>query len=86
MHELVPHTRVEGNILFYGEDLYAPGSIQPLSAAGSEWFSRNRIHFPTMSIEENVIVGLALERMRNRQVAEGTDSKSRCAWRRFGTK
>src|SRR5271156_1660039 len=23
MHELVPHTRVEGQILFYGENLYA---------------------------------------------------------------
>ena len=25
MHELVPRTRVEGKILFYGEDLYESG-------------------------------------------------------------
>ena len=42
--------------------------------------------FPTMSIEENVLVGLRLNGVRDRACAQSSDSRNRCAWRRSGTK
>ncbi len=66
MHELVPNARIEGKILFAGKDIYAP-HIDPV-------FIRRRIGmvfqksnpFPTMSIAENVLVGLKLNGVRDR--------------------
>src|SRR5438270_11807267 len=60
MHELVPNGRMEGSIRLFGEDLYAP-KIDPCMVrrrVGMVFQKSNP--FPTMSIADNVIVGLRL--------------------------
>src|SRR5581483_6615877 len=66
MHELVPTARHEGSIRLFGEDLYAP-KIDPCVVRrriGMVFQKSNP--FPTMSIAENVIVGLRLNGVRDR--------------------
>jgi phosphate transport system ATP-binding protein len=66
MHELVPKSRMTGSILFFGEDLYA-AQIDPAvirRRIGMVFQKSNP--FPTMSIAENVTVGLRLNGIRNR--------------------
>ena len=66
MHELVPGARMTGTIRLYGEDLYAP-SIDPTVVrrrVGMVFQKSNP--FPTMSIGENVIVGLKLNGVRDK--------------------
>src|SRR5207244_11191304 len=66
MHELVPNTRIEGKVLFRGEDIYAP-QIDPVvirRRIGMVFQKSNP--FPTMSIADNVIAGLKLNGVRNR--------------------
>jgi phosphate transport system ATP-binding protein len=65
MHELVPHTRLEGSVRLLGEDLYA-SSIDPAIVrrrVGMVFQKSNP--FPTMSIGENVIIGLRLNGVRD---------------------
>jgi phosphate transport system ATP-binding protein len=67
MHDLVPKTRVEGKVLLQGQDLYA-GSIDPAVVrrrVGMVFQKSNP--FPTMSIGENVVIGLRLNGIRNRK-------------------
>jgi phosphate transport system ATP-binding protein len=68
MHELVPNTRVEGKVLFQGEDLYRPGTDPTLIRRRIGMVFQKSNPFPTMSIHENVVVGLRLNGMRNRQL------------------
>ena len=66
MHELVPNTRIEGKVLFGGEDIYAP-DVDPVvirRRIGMVFQKSNP--FPTMSIAENVLVGLKLNGVRDR--------------------
>ena len=42
MNDLIPGTRVEGNVLYHGIDLYDPASTRSRFAAGSAWCSRSR--------------------------------------------
>jgi phosphate transport system ATP-binding protein len=66
MHELVPNTRIEGKVLFSGEDIYA-AHIDPVvirRRIGMVFQKSNP--FPTMSIAENVLVGLKLNGVRDR--------------------
>jgi phosphate transport system ATP-binding protein len=66
MHELVPNTRVEGKVLFHGEDIYAP-QVDPVMIRrriGMVFQKSNP--FPTMSIAENVLAGLKLNGVRDR--------------------
>jgi phosphate transport system ATP-binding protein len=66
MHEVVPHTRVEGKVLFNGEDIYT-AHIDPVMIRrriGMVFQKSNP--FPTMSIAENVLVGLKLNGVRDR--------------------
>jgi phosphate transport system ATP-binding protein len=68
MHELVPRTRLDGKIRFFGEDLYG-ASIDPAVVrrrVGMVFQKSNP--FPTMSIEENVLVGLRLNGVRDRKI------------------
>jgi len=66
MHELTPGTRIVGSLRLFGDDLYAK-NVDPA-------FVRRRVGmvfqksnpFPTMSIEENVLVGLRLNGVRDR--------------------
>src|SRR5437899_6019737 len=66
MLELVLITRIEGKVLFAGEDIYAP-HIDPVvirRRIGMVFQKSNP--FPTMSIAENVLVGLKLNGVRDR--------------------
>jgi phosphate transport system ATP-binding protein len=68
MHELVPRTRVEGEVLFKGENLFG-GEVDPAMIRrriGMVFQKSNP--FPTMSIAENVLVGLRLNGVRDRKV------------------
>jgi len=67
MHELVPKTRVEGTVLLQGEDLYL-NDVDPAVVrrrVGMVFQKSNP--FPTMSIGENVVVGLWLNGVRDRK-------------------
>jgi len=66
MHELTPGTRIEGSLRLFGDDLYGP-EIEPTAVrrrVGMVFQKSNP--FPTMSIEENVLVGLRLNGVRDR--------------------
>src|SRR5213079_2077873 len=67
MHELVPKTRVEGTVLLQGDDLYS-SSVDPAIVrrrVGMVFQKSNP--FPTMSIGENVVIGLRLNGVRDRK-------------------
>jgi phosphate transport system ATP-binding protein len=60
MHELTPNTRMEGTVLLNGDDLYS-STVDPTVVrrrVGMVFQKSNP--FPTMTIGENVIVGLRL--------------------------
>jgi phosphate transport system ATP-binding protein len=71
MHELVPTARMEGQIRLFGEDIYAR-EIEPVIVrrrVGMVFQKSNP--FPTMSIADNVTVGLRLNGMaRGSMLAE----------------
>jgi len=67
MHELVPKTRMEGTVLLHGGDLYSK-TIDPAIVrrrVGMVFQKSNP--FPTMTIGENVVVGLRLNGVRNQK-------------------
>ena len=67
MHELAPHARIEGSVFLQGQNLYANG-VDPASVrrrVGMVFQKSNP--FPTMSIGENVIVGLRLNGVSDRK-------------------
>jgi len=68
MHELVPRTRVEGEILFQGENLYASDVDPAMIRRRVGMVFQKSNPFPTMSIEENVLVGLRLNGVHNRKI------------------
>jgi phosphate transport system ATP-binding protein len=80
MHELNPEARVEGEVRLFGEDIYAR-NIEPVVVRrriGMVFQKSNP--FPTMSIVENVTVGLRLNGVRNRSLlAERTEQSLRMA-------
>jgi len=76
MHELVPHTRVEGEVLFEGKNLYAPNLDPTLVRRRIGMVFQKSNPFPTMSIADNVLVGLRLNGVRNRKVLNERLEKS----------
>jgi phosphate transport system ATP-binding protein len=68
MHELTPGTRLEGSLRHFGSDLYGPGieAVAIRRRVGMVFQKSNP--FPTMSIAENVLVGLRLNGVRDRSV------------------
>ena len=60
MHEVVPGARASGEVLFDGENIYAPGvdAVQVRAKVGMVFQKPNP--FPTMSIFDNVVAGLRL--------------------------
>ncbi len=76
MHELVPKTRLEGQILFHGENLYRPESDPAMARRRIGMVFQKSNPFPTMSIEENVLVGLRLNGVRDRHVLNERLEKS----------
>jgi phosphate transport system ATP-binding protein len=68
MHELVPHARIEGSVFLHGQNLYA-NSMDPAVVrrrVGMVFQKSNP--FPTMSIGDNVIVGLRLNGVSDRKL------------------
>jgi phosphate transport system ATP-binding protein len=68
MHDLVPEARVRGSVGMLGQDLYGP-AVDPVAVRrriGMVFQKSNP--FPTMTIAENVAVGLRLGGVRNRAV------------------
>jgi phosphate transport system ATP-binding protein len=80
MHELVPEARMDGEIRLFGQDIYA-GNVEPVIVrrrVGMVFQKSNP--FPTMSIADNVTVGLRLNGIRARAVlAERTEHSLRMA-------
>jgi phosphate transport system ATP-binding protein len=80
MHELVPSSRMEGEIKLFGEDIYGR-QVEPVVVrrrVGMVFQKSNP--FPTMTIGENVTVGLRLNGMRNRaELAARTEESLRMA-------
>ncbi len=70
MHELIPRTRIEGKVLFQGQDLYSPGSDPTVVRRRIGMVFQKSNPFPTMSIAENVVIGLKLNGVRNRTLLD----------------
>jgi len=66
MHELVPKARMAGSIRFFGQELYAPEIDPAVVRRRIGMVFQKSNPFPTMSIAENVTVGLRLNGIRNR--------------------
>jgi phosphate transport system ATP-binding protein len=67
MHELTPKTRMEGTVLLHGEDLYS-STVDPTIVrrrVGMVFQKSNP--FPTMTVGENVVIGLRLNGVRNQK-------------------
>ncbi|HVU34902.1 MAG TPA: phosphate ABC transporter ATP-binding protein PstB [Opitutaceae bacterium] len=66
MHELTPGARHTGKILLKGEDLYAADVDPTLVRRRVGMVFQKSNPFPTMSIADNVLVGLRLNGVRDR--------------------
>jgi len=60
MHETVPGTRVEGQVLLDGHDIYAEGTSPVTVRRQVGMVFQRPTPFPTMSIRQNVAAGLAV--------------------------
>src|SRR5438045_5604135 len=67
MHELVPKTRLEGTVLLDGEDLYSSDVDPAIVRRRVGMVLQKSNPFPTMSIGENVIIGLRLNGVRKQK-------------------
>lgn len=76
MHELVPNTRIEGKVFFEGQDLYGPGVDPILIRRRIGMVFQKSNPFPTMSIQDNVVVGLRLNGVRNRNILNERTEKA----------
>jgi len=80
MHELNPGARIEGEIRLFGDDIYSR-NVEPVIVrrrVGMVFQKSNP--FPTMSITENVTVGLRLNGIGGRKLlAERTEQSLRMA-------
>jgi phosphate transport system ATP-binding protein len=76
MHELIPRTRMTGQVLFRGEDLYGAGIDPAVIRRRVGMIFQKSNPFPTMSIADNVIVGLKLNGVRSRRILNERLEKS----------
>ena len=67
MHELVPKTRMEGTVLLHREDLYSKTVDPAIVRRRVGMIFQKSNPFPTMTIGENVVVGLRLNGVRNQK-------------------
>jgi phosphate transport system ATP-binding protein len=68
MHDLVTNSRVEGRIRLFGEDIYGP-RVEPVQVRRRIGMVFQKYNpFPTMSIADNVTVGLRLNGLRKASV------------------
>jgi len=66
MHELVRGTRVEGEVIFDGHNMYAPGVDPVLIRRRIGMVFQKPNPFPTMTVFENVAAGLRLNGVRDK--------------------
>ena len=77
MHEVTPGARVSGQVLLDGEDIYAP-NVDPVLVRRTNGMVFQRPNpFPTMSIYDNVIAGLKLEKSRGVKKSSFDDTVER---------
>ena len=77
MHEVTPGARVSGQVLLDGEDIYAP-NVDPVLVRRTIGMVFQRPNpFPTMSIYDNVIAGLKLEKSRGVKKSSFDDTVER---------
>src|SRR5436309_8688797 len=67
MHELALHARIEGSVFLHGQNLYANGIDPAIVRRRVGMVFQKSNPFPTMSIGENVIVGLRLNGISDRK-------------------
>lgn len=67
MHELVPKTRMEGTVLLHGKDLYSRTVDPAIVRRRVGMIFQKSNPFPTMTIGENVVIGLRLNGVRNQK-------------------
>jgi phosphate transport system ATP-binding protein len=67
MHELTPKTRMEGTVLLHGENLYSKNVDPAIVRRRVGMVFQKSNPFPTMTIGENVVVGLRLNGVRNQK-------------------
>jgi phosphate transport system ATP-binding protein len=67
MHELVPKTRMDGTVLLHGEDLYSKTVDPAIVRRRVGMIFQKSNPFPTMTIGENVVVGLRLNGVHNQK-------------------
>lgn len=80
MHELVPEARMEGDIRLFGQDIYSKEVEAVIVRRRVGMVFQKSNPFPTMSIGDNVTVGLRLNGTRNRaMLAERTEQSLRMA-------
>ena len=64
MHEFIPKAAMAGEVLFNGDDIYAPG-INPIEIRRKIGMVFQKANpFPAMNIGENVVAGLKLARVK----------------------
>src|SRR3954468_21116985 len=70
MHEVLPNTRIEGQLLIDGQTIYDRAvDVTPVRRIIGMVFQRPN-PFPTMSIFDNVVAGLRLNGVRKKSVLE----------------
>ena len=67
MHELVPRTRMDGTVLLLGRDLYSVDVDPAIVRRRIGMVFQKSNPFPTMSIGENVTIGLRLNGVRDQR-------------------
>jgi phosphate transport system ATP-binding protein len=68
MHDLVPSARVQGRVTLFGEDLYARHVDPTLVRRRVGMVFQKSNPFPTLSIADNVTVGLRLNGVRQKSL------------------
>jgi len=66
MHEVTPGTRIAGSLRLFGDDLYGAGVDSAVVRRRVGMVFQKSNPFPTMSIQENVLVGLRLNGVRDK--------------------
>lgn len=74
MHETLPGTKVKGEIILNGESIYDQDPVVLRKMVGMVFQKPNP--FPSMSIFENVVAGVRLNGMRNKNTLLGIAEKS----------
>jgi phosphate transport system ATP-binding protein len=70
LHELTPGTRLTGSLRLFGDDLYSAGVEPTVVRRRVGMVFQKSNPFPTLSIAENVLVGLRLNGIRDKQLLQ----------------